>query len=87
MSLNLDAMLPNRTQDQRARQDFVSSFRRHLALKVRSGLDQVYEARVKPKFESEHGREPQARKEVRREMTQDPYYQFWSAMLKEEKVP
>jgi len=86
MSLNLDAMLPNRTQDQRARQDFVKSFRRHLALKVRSGLDQVYEARVKPKFESEHGREPQARKEVRREMTQDPYYQFWSAMQRESQV-
>ena len=72
MSLYPHAMLPNRTQDQRARQDFVKSFRAHLAMKVRSGLDKVYECRVKPKFEKEHGREPQELKEVRQAMTQDP---------------
>ena len=78
MSLYPHEVLPNRTQDQRARQDFFKSFQRHLELKIRSGLPQLYEARVKPKFEKEHGREPQKRKEVRDVMTQDPYYQFWS---------
>ena len=80
MSLYPHDMLPDRTQDQRARQDFVKSFRAHLAMKIRSGLDEVYKGRVKPKFEKEHGREPQELKEVRQAMTQDPYYQFWSAM-------
>ena len=80
MSLYPHDMLPNRTQDQRARQDFVKSFRAHLAMKIRSGLGQVYEAGVKPKFEKEHGREPQELREVRQAMTRDPYYQFWSAL-------
>ena len=59
MSLYPHAMLPDRTQDQKARQEFVKSFRAHLAMKIRSGLGAVYKARVKPGFEKEHGREPQ----------------------------
>ena len=80
MSLYPHEMLPDRSQDQRARQDFVKSFRAHLAMKIRSGLGKVYQAHVKPEFVKEHGREPQELKEVRKAMTGNSYYQLWSAM-------
>lgn len=73
-------MLPDFDQDERALQDFVTSFRAHLASRIRPGLRDVYEKRVKPAFERESRREPADKNEVGEQMVQDPYYQFWSAM-------
>jgi ubiquinone/menaquinone biosynthesis C-methylase UbiE len=44
------------------------------------GAYKVYENRVEPKFRATEGRPPADHEEVRKAMTQDPYYQFWSAM-------
>jgi SAM-dependent methyltransferase len=44
------------------------------------GAYQVYEARVEPAFKTRHGRPPADHEEIRQAMTQDPFYQFWSAM-------
>ncbi len=74
------AMLPDPTHDEQARQDFVRSFRGWLAGTVMPGTHVCYERRVKPAFVAEHGREPESPAEVRRVMTHDPFYQFWSAM-------
>ncbi len=74
------AMLPDRRHDEQALQDFVRDFRRYLSSRVMPGNALVWEKRVLPEFEAAQGREPESHHEVRRVMTKDPYYQFWSAM-------
>ncbi|MGE3667774.1 MAG: class I SAM-dependent methyltransferase, partial [Steroidobacteraceae bacterium] len=76
------AMLPRPTHDERARQAFVRSFRRHLASRVMPGNYPLYAARIEPRFRAETGRSPQTPAELRAVMERDPYYQFWSAMLR-----
>jgi 2-polyprenyl-3-methyl-5-hydroxy-6-metoxy-1,4-benzoquinol methylase len=73
-------MLPVSNHDEKARQDFVASLRKHLAGRVMPGNGQVYKARVEPAFREKHQRSPETVREVREWMTRDPYYQFWSAM-------
>jgi len=72
-------MLPTRTHDEQARQDFVTDLRRYLSNRVMPGTRDVYEKRVLPEFRREHGRSPADIAEIRRKMTRDDYYQFWSA--------
>ena len=72
-------MLPTPRHDEQARQDFVGSLRGHLSGRLMPGAYQVYARRVEPALRAELGREPDEA-EVRRAMTRDPYYQFWSAM-------
>lgn len=73
-------MLPQTTHDEQARQDFVSAFRGHLSGTLMPGAYRVYQQRVEPAFRARHGRAPADQEEVRQVMTQDSYYQFWSAM-------
>lgn len=73
-------VLPSRTHDEAARQDYYIDIRRHLALNVAGGNRTVYGNVVKPAFLKTHGREPQDRGEVRSVMTGHPYYQMYSAM-------
>ena len=73
-------MLPGTDHDEQARQDFVAAFRGHLSGTLMPGAYRVYEKRVEPAFRARHGRSPADHDEVRQAMTQDPYYQFWSAM-------
>ena len=72
-------MLPSPRHDEQARQDFVGSLRGHLSGRLMPGAYQVYSCRVEPALRAELGREPDEN-EVRRAMTREPYYQFWSAM-------
>ncbi|MBU3671564.1 MAG: class I SAM-dependent methyltransferase [Sinobacteraceae bacterium] len=72
-------MVPQTTHDEQARQDFVAALRGHLSGRLMPGTYQVYAARVEPAFRAKHGRAPKDEQEVRQAMTQDPYYQFWSA--------
>ena len=72
-------MLPRRLHDEQAHQDFVTELRRFLASRVMPGNRAVYEHRVLPRFEAEHGRTPGSVPEVRDEMLRDDFYQFWSA--------
>jgi ubiquinone/menaquinone biosynthesis C-methylase UbiE len=74
------AMLPRPVHDERARQDFVGTLRKHLASRVVPGHRIVYEKRVAPSIEARLGRAAVNRFEVRAVMDQDPYYRFWSAM-------
>ena len=71
---------PTPDHDEQARQDFVGTFRRALATQVAPGNRAVYERVEEPSFRAEHQRSPRDRHEVRRLMTQNSYYQFWSAM-------
>ena len=74
------AMLPKANHDEQSRQDFVSSFRGHLSSKVMPGVYKVFKSRVEPFFLAKNGRLPANEQEVRKAMTVNPFYQFWSAM-------
>ena len=74
------SMQPEVNHDERARQEFVASFRGHLSGNVMPGTYAVYASRLEPAFRAQHGRTPADQDEVREVMTHDSYYQFWSAM-------
>lgn len=74
------AMLPDTTHDEQSRQDFVGALRGHLSGRLMPGAYKVYASKVEPAFKAKHGRTPADEGEVRKVMTQDPFYQFWSAM-------
>jgi SAM-dependent methyltransferase len=74
------AVLPQTTADEFARQEFVKSFKFHLASKVSVGNKDAFEARAKPRFEKEAGHEPASLADMRKAMGQDPYFRFWSAL-------
>lgn len=79
-AFNRHAMQPVPSLDEQARQDFVCSLRAHLSGRLMPGVYKVYEHRVEPSFRATYGRNPQDHDEVRKAMTLDPFYQFWSAM-------
>ena len=76
------AFLPKTTGEELSRQEFVRSLRSHLAAKVAPGNKLAYEARARGRFEAEHGHAPETYHEVRRAMADDPYFNFWSALLR-----
>jgi len=75
-------VLPETTHDEFARQEFVKAFKLHVATQIAPGNKTLYESRVLPRFEREYGRPPADRREVRRAMRGEPYYQFWSELLR-----
>ncbi len=76
------AMLPHMTADELSRQQFVSSFKLHIATRIAPGNKDVYEAAVVPEYKKKHGRAPENHHEVRKEMRRQGYYQMWSALLR-----
>lgn len=73
-------LLPKPSHDELARQNFVKSFKLHLATRVAPGNRTIYERRVKPDFETRNGRPPKDGREVRRLLTREPYYRLWSSL-------
>jgi SAM-dependent methyltransferase len=73
-------MLPDRDHDEQARQDFVASLRSHLASRIMPGNAQLYKTKLKSEFIDKHKRPPKDFHEIKEIMTQNDYYQFWSAM-------
>ena len=76
------AMLPDTTADEFSRQEFVKSFKLHLATNVSPNNRLVYENEVKPAFAKSHSREPANRHEIRKAMAEHPHYQTWSSLLR-----
>ncbi len=74
------ALYPEMQHDDRARLNFIMACYRMTANVLTPGNEQVYKARVKPKFEAEQQRSPASRQEVRQLMNQDPFHSLWSAL-------
>jgi len=74
--------LPRTTHDEAARQEFVRSYKKYLVNHVHAGNREVYDKRVAPAFERDHGRPPANRHEVAERMTGDEYYRMFSALLR-----
>lgn len=66
------SVLPTTTSDEFARQEFVKSFKFHLASQVSPGNRLAYEKRASGKAKDY--------KDIRREMENDGYFRFWSAL-------
>ncbi len=75
-------ILPEFTSEEESRQEFVKSFKLHLAHKVAPGNKIAFERNVVPRFQKEHGRAPKDRHEARKEMATEPTYRMWSALLR-----
>ena len=73
-------VLPQTTSDEFSRQEFVKSLKFHLASKVSLGNQNAFEARAKPAFAKATGAAPETYADIRRAMSDDPYFSFWSAM-------
>ncbi|MDX2144413.1 MAG: class I SAM-dependent methyltransferase [Rhodospirillaceae bacterium] len=68
-------MTPEWSHDDRNRQAFQRTLREAVIRKLSAGSRVVFEKRVKPRFEKEHGRGFKDRNEARKEMRKDGFYQ------------
>lgn len=75
-------MFPDANHDEQARQDFIRLFKLSVQRDIGTGNRRLYEAKVKPDFARRTGRAPKSRREVRQAMSQEPYNQMWSALLR-----
>ncbi|MCT7963180.1 class I SAM-dependent methyltransferase [Laspinema sp. D1] len=72
-------ILPETTHDELARQNFVTSLKKHV-FSLSAKNQGVYETRAKPRFEQEHQRSPETRYEIQEAMKDEPYYRWVSAL-------
>jgi len=74
------AMSPAAGHDDIARFNFLANFNKYMSTTVVGGNAVAYQSRVRPRWERQHGRSPQDRREIRDAMASDPYYQMWSSL-------
>lgn len=72
-------VLPKANADEAARQEFAKSFKGFIQSALLPGLTPVYQTRVARKFERQHGRLPQDRRDIREGMVDDIYFQHYAA--------
>ncbi|MBL43130.1 MAG: methyltransferase type 12 [Rhodospirillaceae bacterium] len=72
-------MLVEANHDENVRQQFVHNLRLVLAKDISPLNHKIYEKKIKPAFIKEYKREPENRHEVRKVMTNDPFYRLYSA--------
>ena len=73
-------MFPETTHDELSRQDLVKDLRKFLANNVMPNNRVVYEHKVLPNFQKQHGRSPENHNEVRNLFKNEPYYRMYSAL-------
>lgn len=74
------AVFPEARHDEVARFNFLTNLNVHLSSQVIPGVREAYELRAEPEFRKQRERSPETRHEVRKLMSQDSYYQAWSAL-------
>lgn len=72
-------MLPTATHDEAARQEFAKSFKGFIQGTLLPGLGPIHHGRVAKAFEKEHGRPPQDRRDIRKAMVKDIYFQHYAS--------
>lgn len=75
-------MTPQPTHDEASQLGFVRGLRRLITSKLTPGHKTIYDARTAKAIESEFGRPPKHRSEVKKVLEHDGYHQTWSAMLR-----
>ena len=78
---------PETSHDEIARFNFFAHMNRHLSTHLMPGVAEAFEARVKPAFESLEGRSFEDRHEVRKALSRDPAWQWWSMLRRATMEP
>ncbi len=73
-------MLPVSNHDESSRQEFAKSLKQFVQQGLLPGLEPVFTQRASKAFEAVHGRAPQDRREIRKVMEPDPYFQHYAAL-------
>jgi ubiquinone/menaquinone biosynthesis C-methylase UbiE len=68
------------SRDESIRQDFVAGMRQYLLSDVARFMRGVYDTRVEPVFQREHGRAPEEGREVHRAIKDETLFKFYSRM-------
>lgn len=76
------AMLPRSDHDARARQEYFKMMRGFVQTRILPGVPQVCEERTLDAFQAEHGRAADNRRDFRRTMRQDSYFQMYAATMR-----
>ncbi len=72
-------VLPKASHDEASRQEFTKSFKQFIQAGLLPGLGPVFKTRVTPAFEREHGHTPRDRRDIRKGMERDLYFQHYAA--------
>lgn len=73
-------VFPDTSHDEISRFNFLAHMNRHLSTRIMPGVKQAFDMRVEPAFEAKNGRGFKDRHEVRKALTQDTMFQWWSAL-------
>lgn len=65
--------------DEQARQEFSQSLKRFTQNRLLPGLTPVFEGRASASFKRENGRQPADRRDIRKAMVVDPYFQAYAS--------
>ena len=71
---------PEVAHDEAERFNFLAQMNRHLAARIMPGVAEAFEKRVAPGYVKREGRDFRDRHEVRRALSKDPAFQWWSAL-------
>lgn len=70
----------NSNHDGRAHENFAQAMHFEVFAELMPGNKAVFLDRVEPRFRSQNGISPANRQQVRKEMREEPFHQFWSAL-------
>ncbi len=79
---DMHGMFPEATQDEQALQNYLKSLRIQVTGQFHGGNRKLFENKLAPQFEAEHGRAPETRKEIRELLLTEPHNQWWGSMLR-----
>ena len=74
------AMLPENNHDDSSRQEFSKSLKGFIQQGLLPGLGPIYGSRASKRFESENGRQPENRHDIRKAMVSDNYFQLYASV-------
>lgn len=77
---NEHAILPKPNQDERSRQEFTKSFKQYIQQGILPGLTPIFRHRAAKAFQRETGHAPADRRDIRRAMVRDRYFQTYAAL-------
>lgn len=73
-------VLPVTNHDENSRLNFIASLNAHIGTILFPGVTNAYDARIKPAYIRDQGREPSTSIEVRNIIKKDSIYQIWAAV-------
>jgi ubiquinone/menaquinone biosynthesis C-methylase UbiE len=73
-------VFPAPTHDEAARYNYLTALNKYLSGNIGAGNKIAYDTQVLPEFQTQHGRDPQDRFEIRDAMNENPWHRYWSAL-------